>query len=99
MVKVEIVVSGRSEACMQDCGTDWSLPEARMEAGRAVKQAFGAEVRLSYQSLTRNKVARVKYGNERVFPLLMINGHVRLTGEFEVRQIIDLVQAERELST
>ena len=97
--------SGRKD-CDAGCGTDWSSPEALALATRQVKDRFGDEAALDYLDLaneTGDSQAndwrqKIREKNLSV-PLLLINGHLRIAGQFDIRQVIDAVEAEMEMGT
>jgi hypothetical protein len=98
MLAVEVVIDGSTKACSAGCGADWSLPATQRRARRALSRAFGKEVKLTFTDVTRNRSVALNYGRESRLPLLILDGSLRLAGEFDVRQLVDAVQTERELS-
>jgi len=92
--------------CDAGCGTDWSSPDALALATRQVTDRFGGEAVLDYLDLA-NKTGdsqandwrqKIRERNLSV-PLLLINGHLRIAGQFDIRQVIDAVEAEMEMGT
>ena len=63
-------------------------------------------MRLEYSDLSRDSADRqarewrqaIRERNLSV-PLLLINGRLRVAGQFDVRQIVDAVEAEMEIGT
>ena len=106
VLKIDIIDDTSRRDCDFDCGTDWSSQEAVVLANQQIKSRFGAETHLAYNDLSRmspdNKTARWRRTiRERGLsvPLLLINGHLRIAGQFDIRQIIDAVEAEMEMGT
>lgn len=105
-VRISIVDDTSRRDCDAACGVDWSSPEAVDLASRQVSQRFGPEIRLQYVDLSRaapdqdtlqwRQTIRSKSLS---VPLLLINGHLRVAGQFDTRQIMDAVEAEMELGT
>lgn len=106
VVEINIIDDTSRRDCDIDCGTDWSSQETVTLASQQIKSRFGAEMHLEYIDLSRatpdNRVAQwhqiIRKKNLSV-PLLLINGHLRIAGQFDTRQIIDAVEAEMELGT
>jgi hypothetical protein len=91
-VEINIIDDTSRRDCDINCGTDWSSEEAVILADQQIKSRFGTEARLKYWQLTiREKGLSV--------PLLLINGHLRVAGQFDTRQIINAIEVEREMET
>ena len=106
VVEINIIDDTSRRDCDIDCGTDWSSPEAVILASQQIKSRFGIEARLEYTDLSRTTPDdRVVQWHQTIrerslsVPLLLINGHLRVAGQFDTRQIIDAVEAEMELRT
>ena len=106
VVEINIIDDTSRRDCDIDCGTDWSSQEAVVLATQQIKSRFGMETRLEYIDLSRttpdDQTAQWRQTiRERSLsvPLLLINGHLRIAGQFDTRQIIDAVEAEMELGT
>ncbi|HEY91110.1 MAG TPA: DUF1462 family protein [Dehalococcoidia bacterium] len=92
--------------CDVGCGTDWSSPDALALATRQVKDRFGSEAVLEYfDVLDETDNSRANEWRQKIrerdlsVPLLLINGHLRIAGQFDIRQVIDAVEAEMEMGT
>ena len=92
--------------CDTGCGTDWSSPDALAVAARQVEDRFHGKAVLEYFDIsnrTGNSQAnewRQKIREKKLsVPLLLINGHLRIAGQFDTRQVIDAVEAEMEMGT
>ena len=105
-IEISIIDESSRRDCDAGCGTDWSSPDAVALATRQIENRFGSEVRLEYSDLSRDAVDRqalewrqaIRERNLSV-PLLLINGRLRVAGQFDVRQIVDAVEAEMEIGT
>lgn len=105
-MEIAIIDDTSRRDCVVDCGTNWSSPEAIDLANRQISNRFGIEAHLEYTDLSRttpdhpaaqwNRTIREKGLS---VPLLLINGQLRVAGQFDTRQIIDAVEAEMELRT
>ncbi len=105
-VQIRIVDDTSRRDCDAACGVDWSSPEALDLASRQVSQRFGPETRLQYLDLSRTapdqdaiQWRQTIRSKSLSVPLLLINGHLRVAGQFDTRQIMDAVEAEMELGT
>ncbi|UCB43551.1 MAG: DUF1462 family protein [Dehalococcoidales bacterium] len=103
-VDIKIIDDTSRRDCDAACGTDWSSPEAINLASRQIRSRFGEEMQLEYVDLSRtipdHAIARWQQTiRERSLsvPLLLINGQLRVAGQFDTRQIIDAIEAEIEM--
>ncbi len=95
---------GEGKVCLEGCGADWCAPEVQQEAVERLRQIHGDQVRFEFFDLAdpggraRNPqvAAQVQSGGLQL-PLLMINSEVRITGHFDLRQLVDAVEAQEEL--
>ncbi len=87
--------------CGAGCGTDWSKSESIEAARKQIREKFGRLAALEYVNLfvpsksaaTGRMKATVK---GMPLPVLLANGRPRIAGEFEVRQILDVIEADLE---
>ena len=105
-VEISIIDESSRRDCDAGCGTDWSSPDAVALAARRIKDRFGVEARLQYSDLSRDSADRQAREWQQAIrerdlpvPLLLINGRLRVAGQFDVRQIVDAVEAEMEIGT
>ena len=103
-VKITIIDDSNREKCDTSCGVDWSSAETIALASQQIKDRFGEKVQLEYLDLSKPVTNRdVLEGDELIknknlsFPLLLINGHPRIAGEFDIRQLLDAIEAEMEI--
>ena len=103
-IRITILDDTRKQECEAACGEDWSLPETLALANQRIKDRFGDSAKLEYLDLTRvtanqqtldwNRAIRDKNLS---LPLLLINGELRIAGQFDIRQLLDAVEAEIEI--
>jgi disulfide oxidoreductase YuzD len=104
-IRVVIIDDSRGEKCDARCGVDWSSKEDMALAEQRIKDRFGGTVRLEYLDLSKpsdsGRASELMSGirDEGLsFPLLLVNGETRISGRFDIRQLLDVVEAEMELS-
>lgn len=93
-----------AKMCSESCGVNWLTIEPQKDARDRLKQAHGDSVNIEFLDLDIPEV-RQKHGDwlKRVkednllLPLLVINGEIRISGFFDTRMLIDMVDAEGEL--
>jgi len=101
---VEIVDDTSRRDCDADCGTDWSLPEMVALAGKQVEQRFGSAATIEYRDLSKGELDAGQLDMKRNIrerglsvPLLLVNGHLRVAGQFDIRRIVDAIETEMEI--
>jgi len=104
--RVSIINESSRKDCDAECGTNWSSPDALALATQQVGDRFGNRVVLEYLDLSsgtgnpqENKWRTDIRERNLSVPLLLINDHLRIAGQFDIRQIIDAVEAEMEMGT
>ena len=103
-IEVVIVDDTKVEKCDADCGVDWSSKEAITSAEQRIKDRFGDKVQLEYLDLSEPVIdesalelgQRLRRGSQ-ALPLLVINGGLRISGQFDIRMLLDAVDAEIEI--
>lgn len=104
-IRVTIVDDSKGEKCDVGCGVDWSSEEDMALAEQRIKDRFGGTVRLEY--LDRSRPSDSDHASELIsgigdeglsFPLLLVNGEARISGQFDIRRLLDVIEAETELS-
>ncbi len=105
-IRIIIIDDQRRRDCDANCGTDWSSPEAAALASQRIEDRFGAKVRLSYLDLSQPtaephalELSREIENKNLQLPLLLINGQLRISGQFDIRQLLDAIEAEMEIGT
>lgn len=103
-IRVAIINDPAREECDASCGTDWSLPDTLALVRRQIKERFGDDVQLTYTDIGSEKTGSdVIKLNEMIeskhlsVPLLLLNGNVRITGNFDIRQMMDAIEVESEI--
>ena len=101
---VEIIDDTTRRDCDADCGTDWSSPEMVALAGEQVQQRFGAAATVEYRDLAQGELDAGHLEMKRNIrqqglsvPLLLVNGRLRIAGQFDIRRIVDAIEAEMEI--
>ncbi len=103
-VKITIVDDRHKERCIADCGADWSSPETTALANQRIKERFGDKIQLEYLDLSKpvtnketSEWSQVIQDKNLSLPLLLINGQPRISGQFDIRQLLDAIEAEMEI--
>ena len=100
---IEIIIVGDSRAinCEVGCGMDWSSAENLALAERQLKARFGDSVQLRYFDLAAGSLApdlQPKIGGaNQALPVLVVNGEPRISGLFDIRMLMDVVEAGMEV--
>jgi DhnA family fructose-bisphosphate aldolase class Ia len=102
--KVKITIfddTSRPSRCAEGCGTDWTKPESIEQARQQIVQKFGRLATLEYVDLVKSsRPGAVKKMKSTVkgmpVPVLLANGRPRIAGEFDIRQILDVIEADLE---
>ena len=104
-IRIIVVDNSKAEKCDGHCGTDWSSVEAITLANQRIKERFGNKIQLEYfdlsKSITNGYALRV---TQRVkdkklsLPALLINGESRISGQFDIRLLLDAIEAELEIN-
>ncbi len=103
-IQVTIVDDSKSEKCDAHCGVDWSSVEAITLASQRIRDRFGDKMQLEYLDLSKpiaNRHALELFpgtkNKELSLPQLLINGQPRISGQFDIRLLLDAINAELEL--
>ncbi len=103
-IQAIIINDSKSEQCDVHCGVDWSSVETVTLANRRIKDRFGDKIQLEYFDLAKpvaNRHALELFrgikNRDLSLPLLLINGEPRITGQFDIRLLLDAINAELEL--
>ncbi len=103
-IQVVIVGDGDLESCGVNCGVDWSSAETIDLANQQIKNKFGNGIQLKYidrvKSATDDLALELKFGirNKNMpLPWLIIDGESRISGQFDIRMLIDAIDAEIEI--
>lgn len=103
-IRITIADDRSREQCEANCGMDWSTPETVNLARQGIKEKFGDRVTLEYLDLAQPDPNRYTLelkqqvkDNSRLLPLLLINGQTRISGQFDIRRLIDVIEVEIEI--
>ena len=103
-VQVTIVDDSRRKKCDFRCGIDWSSDEVIVQANDRIKDRFGSEIKLDYLDLAEPvtnrralELSRKASKEELPLPLLVIDGQSRISGEFDIRLLIDAIETELDI--
>ena len=104
-IQAIIIDDSKGEKCDTYCGVDWSSVEAITLASQRIKDRFGDKIQLEYLDLSKPIVNRhalelfqgIK-NKDLSLPLLLINGKPRISGQFDIRLLLDAISAELELN-
>ncbi len=103
-IQVSIIDDSKGEKCDAHCGVDWSSVEAFTLASQRIKDRFSDKIQLEYLDLSKpiaNRHALELFpgikNKELSLPLLLIDGKLRISGQFDIRLLLDALNAELEL--
>lgn len=102
-IEATIIADSRIKPCDAECGIDWSAASSVTLAKLRIKERFGDRVRLDYLDLPKatdsRRIQELKPAIQDLpLPVLLINGHPRIYGEFDIRRLLDVIQAEMEIN-
>ena len=104
-IQITIVDGSSGQKCDVDCGLDWSSAETIALARQRIEERFGDTVQMEYVDMSESTINR--YGDEfkvrisegtLTFPLLLVNGKLRVSGQFDIRMLLDAIEAETEIT-
>jgi len=102
-MQITVIDDSKAEKCEAHCGIDWSSKEAITLIDQRIKERFGGRVKLEYLDLSKPRTGRALELNQLVkdenlpLPLLVINGQPRISGQFDIRHLLDAIDAEMEI--
>ena len=102
-MQITVIDDSKTEKCEAHCGIDWSSKEAITLINQRIKERFGGRVKLEYLDLSKPRTGRALELNQLVkdenllLPLLVINGQSRISGQFDIRHLLDAIDAEMEI--
>jgi len=100
-IQIIIVDDSKVKKCEANCGVDWSSVETITLANQRIKDRFGERAQLRYIDLSKPVSDRALELNQRIkdlpLPLLVINGAPRISGQFDIRLLLDAIDAEIEI--
>ncbi|MFC2016859.1 hypothetical protein ACFLUD_00415 [Chloroflexota bacterium] len=106
IIQITIVDDSKGEKCDTHCGVDWSSAEAIALANQRIKDRFGDRIQLGYLDLSKPMANhRALELNQEIrdknlsLPLLLINGEPRISGQFDIRLLLDAIDVEVEIKS
>ena len=103
-IQITIIDDSSEEKCDAYCGVDWSSPETFALANQRIKDRFGDKIKLEYLDLYKamtnysaSEYSQAIRDKNLSLPLLLINDQPRISGQFDVRQLLDAIEAEIEI--
>ena len=103
-IQTTIIDDSSQEKCDASCGVDWSSPEVIASVSQRIKDRFSDKIQVQYLDLSKTtdnhdalEWKEVIKDKNLSLPLLLLNGQPRITGEFDVRQLLDAIEAEMEI--
>lgn len=102
-MEVIIASAGDYIECDALCGEDWSSMEVISLANQRIKQRFGNSIKLEYVDLTTSDTRFSRMLKERIadeslnLPILIINDEPVISGQFDIRQLLDAIDAKLEI--
>jgi len=103
-IQVTIVDDSQGVKCDALCGVDWSSTEAISLATERIKDRFGDRVQLEYLDLSKPianhhalELSQQVRDKDLSLPLLVIDGQPRISGQFDIRQLVDAIEVEVEI--
>ena len=105
-MQIVIMDDSKGEKCEAHCGVDWSSAEVIGLANQRIKDRFGDKIELEYLDLSKPMTdyhalelsQRIRHKNLSL-PLLLINGEPRISGEFDIRMLLDAIDTEMEMKS
>ena len=103
-IQITVLDDRRPDECQAGCGIDWASPEEVALANQRIKERFGDRVKMEYLNMSgtdaNNDMQRWKETIQKrnlLLPLLLLNGNLRISGQFDIRQMLDAIEVEIEL--
>ena len=104
-MQITIVDDSKGKGCEVNCGVDWSSDETVALASQQMKDRFGDGIQLKYLDLSKRvtnehtvEVKRRVRDENLSLPILLVNDKLRISGQFDVRLLLDIVDTEREIT-
>ncbi len=104
MKTITLIEDSRRQGCGGGCGTDWTLPESREAAKVRLRERFGGEPEIVFIDLAGDashplagEWSEKAERSNLTLPLLIVGGELRISGNFDLRQLCDILEVEMEL--
>ena len=103
-LQINIIDNSSREKCDADCGVDWSALENIDLVCQQIKDRFAGKIELQYLDLSKAVTdddtlqwSQTIENKSLALPLLLVNGQIRISGLFDIRQLLDAIEAEIEI--
>lgn len=103
-IKITILDDTSRPECHACVEIDWSSPESIALASQRINDRFNTRIQLEYINLsqgTDNHQAlewhQIIRDRNLSVPLLLINGELRISGQFSIRQLLDAIETVIEI--
>ncbi len=104
VIQVTIVDDSKVVKCDAHCGAEWTSLQTITLASQRIKQRFSDRVQLEYLDLAEFTNSRRALELKRLadnknlsLPLLVIGSESRISGPFDIRQLLDAIETELEI--
>ena len=94
LIHVEIVGADKQASCHTECTIDWSQSEIQIQARNELRKRFGKHIKLDFISM---EDANDKLIHEKDFPLLLMNDQIRMSGQFDIKKLIEIIETQMEI--
>lgn len=95
-IKIEIVTRGELPTCANLCGEDWTRADVQATLCEAIRHRFGENMQIVFTDASKKDAVVLKYKKE-TFPQLLVDGQLRIAGQFDARQVLQAVETQIEL--
>ncbi len=102
-IRVTIVVDSAAPSCEGDCAIDWLKAEHQVLARQKVSQETGGEAALEFLDIRaaahdarQSALVRRVQSEKLPLPVLVVNGNPHITGPFDVRMLLDMIEVAME---
>ena len=98
-LRVIIAYDSKGKECDARCGFNWSSTEIAGLARKRVREKFGEQVNLEIVDLSSPAASTlaIKPGDNLMQPVLLIGDKPRISGPFDLRQLLDAIETELEV--
>jgi len=103
-LRVIVVDDSKAEKCDAHCGVDWSSAEVITLASQRIKERFGSKIKLEYLDLSKSvdsgstlRATRKIKDKDLPLPTLLIDGEPRISGQFDMRLLLDAIESDLEV--
>ena len=103
-LSVIIVNDSEIQGCDASCGPDWSLSTSLALLKERIIEKFNDKIVIDYVDISKGENSQQKLEWHRLIednnlsvPLLLVDGELRMSGQFDIRQILDVIEAHMEI--